>query len=489
MTVRRDLYLGVDVGTTGLKVAVVDGGGACRATGRAEYALDAPRDGWAEQPAEAWWQAFEAALSQALASLDGRRIAALSVVGQGPTAVAVDKAGRPLRPAITWADRRSAEEAVWLSRALGDTEVNIEFEVLPRIIWIRNHEPEVMARVRWFFQPFDYLAFALTGEPVTVWPLPSLPPWTDSALDAAGLDRTLFPERSLPPGKVIGPVRPQLASRLGLSPDALVVSGTVDAFSHWVGVDLAQQGRLLDIGGTSEGVSLASDERLHDPQWRVFPLPNLFGRGWIVGGAMSNSGGLLDWAVRILRDRDVSRASLLDEIERIPPGSGGVLALPYFQGERTPIYDAAARGCFLGVTMKHGVPHLARALLEGVAFGLRQIMEILDELGGHTSEITVSGGTAHAAIWNRIKADVTAKPVRVPVMKDSGVLGAAILARSAAAGIPLTEASREMVAYAEVIQPDPNRVAEYDRIFPQFLELYEEVKDAFQRLATLTLSS
>lgn len=484
-----DLVLGVDLGTTGFKAGAFDAEGHLVAAGKVEYALDRPRVAWAEQPAERWWEAFELVLSQIRENVDTRLIRAISVAGQSPTVVPVGPDGAALRPAITWADRRAVAQAAWMTETLGAGFVSIEFESLPRILWIRDNEPEVFGRTAAFLQSYEYLAFRLTGAAVTIEPLDGLPSWTDDRLERLGLERTRFPARTVGAGRVIGTVRPAVAEAIGLHPEAQVVSGTVDAFAHWIGVNLSSHGQLSNIGGTSEGVAFASDAPLTDPRHRVFRMRSPFGAGWVIGGAMSNSGGLLDWAVAKLGGPRADHDSVLAAIARVRPGSEGLIALPYFRGERTPIYDANARGCFFGVTAEHGPEHLGRALLEGVAFGLRQVVGILSDIGGDVERVVISGGTARAAAWNRIKADVLGKPVHVPSVTDSGVLGAAILARAAVSDEPLSHVAQRMVHDREVIEPDAKNTAVYDQTYPLFLELYERLKEPYRRLAELSPSA
>jgi len=481
---QRDVFLGVDVGTTGLKVGAFDESGKLLYLGNSSYGVSQPRAGWVEQDARAWLTAFEDALAQVLRHVDGRRVVAICPVGQSPTVVPVDSAGEPLRPAITWADSRAAEQAGRLSEATG-AYVNVEFEALPRVMWVRDAEPATYAATRWFFQASDFLSYHLTGTPVTFLPHQDFAPWTDQRLTAAELDLARFPETALSPGRPVGELAPVVADRLGLDPRAVVVSGTVDAFAHWVGVDLSRAGRLCNVGGTSEGANLSWDARLSDPEHRVFNLPSPFGHGWIVGGSMSNGGSLLDWAVRSLFGHDATRSQVLAAVAAVPSGSQALLALPYLLGERTPIYDADARGAFVGLGHEHGPAHLTRALLEGAAFGLRQIIEVLESLGGVVDDIAVSGGTSRAAVWNRIKADVTGRPVRVPEVHDAGVLGAAMLARSAVRRQPLDAVAREMARFAEVIEPDPVASAIYDDTYPLFTDIYRRMHESFEGLARL----
>lgn len=478
-----DLFLGVDVGTTGLKVGAFNESGEQLASGSARYSLSRPRAGWVEQDANDWLTAFEEALGQVLKRVDGKRVRALCPVGQSPTVVPVDAEGRPVRPAITWADARAAEQARQLSTASG-SYVNVEFAVLPRIMWLRDSEPDSFANTRWFFQAADFLSYHLTGKAVIFSADPQLAPWTDDSLAAANLDPYRFPP-TVSPGEIVGQLAPDVSERLGLNPKASLVSGTVDAFAHWIGVDLSRPGRVCNIGGTSEGANMSWPEPLNDPQHRLFTLPSPFGSGWVVGGSMSNGGSVLDWAVGSLFGSPATREQVLDAVSGVTAGSQGLVALPYLLGERTPIYDLDARGVFLGLGHEHGAAHLTRALLEGVALGLRQIIELIESLGGSVDDIVVSGGTSNASVWNRIKANVTGKPVKVPTVHDSGVLGAAMLARSAVSQAPLTSVATEMAHFSELIEPTAAESAVYDDIYPLFLDLYGRMREPFKELARL----
>ncbi len=521
-----DLYLGIDLGTTRLKVGAFDAQGKCHGLTHASYELDRPHPDWAQQDANAWWSAFTSALGRLGEGVELARVSALSIVGQGPTVVPVDEAGVPLRPAITWADRRSGPQAQWLSEKLR-TIVNPEFEVLPRVMWIRDEEAQVYARTRWFLQPYDFLSLRLTGKAVTVNFLQDVPPWTPERLEAAGLDPAKFPERTANLGDVVGTVAPGVAAELGFGPDVLVIAGTVDAFGHWIGSGLSEPGRLSNIGGSSEGVSLAWGEALPDPQHRVHSLPNPFGTGVVVGGAMSNSNNVLGWSAREIygekgksgaaagsyrglvegpsyytpagshrRSFGGARKALLEAVAGVPAGSSGVLALPYLAGERTPIYDPNARVTFAGIGPSTTSAHMARALLEGVAFGVRQIVEVFYELGGRVDEVVVTGGSASAGEWNRIKASVLGRPVRVPEVLDAGVLGAAIIARSGVEkpylefgleglALDLAGVAQEMVRLGEWVEPDEGAAKVYEELYPLYLELYAGVKGTLKGLASL----
>lgn len=479
--VDADVFIGVDVGTTALKVGAFDPAGNLLAFAGQRYAVDQPRADWVEQDARQWLSALDAALAEVLTKVDGQRVAAICPVGQSPTVVPAGADGQPLRPALTWADARAAAQADRLSEATGEY-VNVEFAVLPRALWVKDEEPLNYQATRWFFQAADFVSFHLTGEPVTFSPGPELAPWTADTISAAGLDPAKFPNRAVDPGTVVAQLTPAVAERFGLNPRAVVVSGTVDAFSHWIGVDLTHPGRVSNVGGTSEGVNAAWPTRLADPQFRLFALPSPFRTGWVVGGSMSNGGSLLDWAARSLFG-GAGHQDVLSAVAAVPAGANGLVALPYLLGERTPIFDRNARGVFFGVGREHGAAHLTRALLEGAALGLRQIVQVFESLGGQASEIAVSGGTARAGVWNQIKANATGLPVMVPEVHEAGVLGAAMLARAAVTGAPLTAVATEMARFQEPVLPDPARKAVYDDIYPLFLDLYGRMREPFQNLA------
>lgn len=476
-----DLYLGVDLGTSSLKLGVFDPSGAELAGGRATYPLLSARPGWAEQNADDWWRAFEDALAQARRTVDLARVRAVCVVAQSPTIVPVDAAGRATGPAITWADRRATAEAAWLGEKVG-TPVRVEFEALPRIMWLKRNEPDVYERTATFLQAYDYLPFRLTGSPITAYPHPRLRQWTPERLQAAELDQAKFPATAVPPGVIAGQVAPRVGAELGLAPDCVVASGTVDAFAHWIGVDATEQGRLCNIGGTSEGVSLCWPDPLPDPRFRVFGIPSPFGSGWLVGGSMSNGGSALDWALAAWHP-GVDREAALGAVASLPPGAEGLVMLPYLLGERTPVYSADARGALVGLGSQHRGEHVTRAVLEGVAFGIRGVIDVLEELGASVGSLATSGGTARVGVWNQIKADVTGRPVLVPRVKDSGVMGAAILAKAADTGAPLADVARALVRFERAYEPNQADAAVYDDLYPVFQGLYPALTGAFDRLA------
>lgn len=474
-------YIGVDLGTTQLKVGLFDASGRMLRTASERYPLESPAPDAAEQDANRWWQALCVCLRRVKTETeqagDGawERIGGIAVAGQGPTVVAVDEDGMPLRPALTWADRRCQAEAEELG-------VHAGYSALARILWIARHEQDVYQRTRFFFESYDYLAYRLTGEPVTISSLPGLEPWTDEQIEQAGLERSKFPDRHELLGVVIGPVTAKAADETGLPVGTPVVTGTVDAFAHWLGIGMTVPGRLCDIGGTSEGIGLAWNEPLTDYENGIFPMPNPAGEGWICGGSMSNGGSVLAWFRNSFYGPDTSFEDVLQEIAEVPAGADGLVALPYLMGERIPVADPLARACFFGVGREHGRAHFGRAALEGVAFGMRQIVEAITAAGGRVDHVVASGGATRSRLWTQIKADVLGHTVHVPAVTESGLLGAAILARAAVTGQPVASVTDDMVALAERFEPDPERHRRYDKLYPTYAALYSALKGEFQRL-------
>lgn len=485
-----ETYLGIDLGTTQLKVGLFDRKGRLLHMAAHGYPLTSPEPEAAEQDAGRWWEALLKALRDVRRQSDTaagiasnvqvvgawERIAAISVAGQGPTVVAVDSAGEPLRPALTWADRRCQPEADELG-------TNAGYSALARILWIARHDRDTYARTRWFFESYDYLTFRLTNEPVTIVSLPGLAPWNDQQIMQAGLDPDKFPSVQTLLGTVVGAVTEEAARVTGLRSGIPVVTGTVDAFAHWIGLGMNVHGRLCDIGGTSEGVGLSWPERLLDYENGIFPMPNPLGSGWVCGGSMSNGGSALAWFRDQFYAPTFSYETVLEDIAATPAGADGLIALPYLLGERIPVSDPLARACFFGVGREHGRAHFGRALLEGVAFGMRQVVDALEATGGNVDHVVASGGATRAQLWTQVKADVLGRSVHVPAVTESGLLGTAILARAAVTDRSVQDVADEMVVLEQRFDPIPEHKAVYDASYPTYAALYGALREQFHTLA------
>jgi xylulokinase len=468
--------LGVDLGTTRTKVGVVTDDGRLLGIGRVEQMSDVdPATGRAEQDPEAWWRGLGAAARAAFAAASqttGARIepAAICVTGHGPTLTAVSADGRPVRPAITWLDTRSRGELAELERASGVR--GWALGVLPAALWLERHEPTIASSVAWYCNSWEAISLRLCGEAATT----SVPGGTalpQDAAAAAGLDVARVP----PPveaGTLLGQLTGAAAEHLGLSEPIPVVAGLVDAFASFHGARMLAEGDAIDVGGAAGGIGVYSSRPIQVAGGFTTPAP--LAGVYSVGGAMAATGAALDWfAARILGGGE-SLELLIEEAATVPPGADGLVFLPYLAGERSPLWDPDARGAFVGLTLAHGRAHMTRAILEAAALALRHVATPILEAGLHVSAMRACGGPSRSDTWNRIKADVTGFPVEVPRVRETAIVGAAILAALGAGIHPdLRTAIGAMTSIERRFEPDATRQAVYDEVFEAYVGLHPAI--------------
>ncbi len=468
-----DGLLGVDVGTSGVKAGVVDLEGELVGFAQRPYPLvegDGP--GWFEQDAALWWSASRDAIREAVASARTTRVVGACIGGQGPSLVAVDERGEPLTNAIIWMDRRTEPERRAMSERAG-AEVSA-YSNLPKAMWLRVHRPDVYARTRWFLQSWDFVSYRLTGVAVAS-SFANNAVFPRALVDAGELDPAKFP-RVLVMGEPVASIRPDAARDLGLAPDVVVTSGVNDSTATVLGAGLVRRGLALDLGGTSGGIALIWDAALRGEGITVWPAPTP--GQWVCGGPFAAAGRALPWLMSVT-------GYAADEYERVerdaatvPAGADGCIFLPYLAGERTPIWDDGARGMFFGLTERHTRAHLARAVLEGVAFSLRHVADELRERGGVASELRITGGQSKVELWSRIKADVLGIPVVIPRVTEAAVLGDAILAAKGTGRAPdVTSAASRLVKERTRFTPDPANAATYEAAYRVYRELYPRLRD------------
>jgi xylulokinase len=479
-----DLVVGVDLGTSGVKAGVFDVEGRELARACVRHPTRAPGPDWAEQAPEDWWDACCRAAGEVSGRVDAARIRGACVVGLSPALVCLDLAGKPVRPAPIWCDRRAAREAEELVERLGPAAA---FGPLSQLLWLKRHEPRAYAATRCVLESFEYLALALTGEAVAIPPFGPGRSASDADVAAVGLDPGLFPDRACALGATIGPLTPAAARATGLPCGVPVVAGTIDSFAAWLGTATLDPGVACNTAGTTDGLAVVTSAPVADPRGRVHAVPHVVGGRWIAGGAMSSGGCTLDWFVRRFYDGvEGPYAAAERDAGSVPPGAGGLVVLPYVAGERAPINDPDARCVFFGIGAEHTRAHLARAVLESVAFAVRDVCEPLAELGASIDEVRVAGGGARSLVWSQIRADVLGRPVRVPEVPDSSLLGAAATAAAGAGLSPdLAAASRAMVSFRTLVEPDPERKAHYDELFELYRAIYAHMREDFARLAVL----
>ena len=477
MTADPRVLVAVDLGTSAAKAGVVAPDGRLRGFARVPYALlldGAP--GRAEQRPDAWWTALVRGIgvARAQAAVDGPvEPIAICVVGQGPTLVATAADGHALAPAITWLDRRAGHETSAAATAIGRQGWVVG--LLGRARLLAALRPEVAEGAAWLLSAWDHLAFRLTGVAVAALQDPT-EAITAAEARAAGLDERIAP----PParaGSVIGTLRSEPAAELGLPLDLPVVAGANDAIATFLGAGLTAAGQAIDTGGTSGGFGLYVERPVVvPPLWTgPAPLPGLH----YVGGAMAGTGRALDWLVDDALGGAATIAELLAEAATVPAGAAGLLFLPYLAGERWPLHDPAARGAFVGLTLRHRRAHLVRAVLEAAAFALRHVAAPAVAAGLPFTELRVTGGTAASRLWNQVKADVVGVEVVVPRVAEASVAGAAVLA---AVGVGLVADGRAgidaLVGVAERLAPSPDARAIYERLAPEYEDLHARLAPA-----------
>jgi xylulokinase len=457
--------VGVDVGTTAVKAVAISPSGDVLATAERSYPLSTPRPGWSEQDPDDWFRATEEALAELAVEPAG-----IGLSGQMHGLVALDAADRPLRPAILWNDQRTAaecaeiEERVGLERliALTGNRALTGFTA-PKLLWLRRHEPEVYARIEHVLLPKDYVRLRLAGERAidvadasgTLLFDVGARRWSDEVLDALELPRDWLPS-------------------VYECPHVPHMPGAGDQAAAALGVGIDAPGPVSVVLGTSGVVFAALPSFAADPEGRLHAFCHAVPGGWHAMGVMLSAAGSLRW----LRDAvGGSYEELVAEAKRWPPGVEGLVFLPYLAGERTPHADPDARGAFVGLSMRHDRGALVRAVLEGVAFGLRDSLELLRELGVVASAGRASGGGARSRLWLEIVASVLGIPLELTAVEEGSAYGAALLAGvSAGVFTDVHEAVATCVRVRERIDPDPVWANAYEGQYERFRALYPALR-------------
>ncbi len=508
------LLLGVDLGTTTAKAAVFDeDSGRVIASATREYPTHHPRPGWAEQDPADWWWAAASVIREALskAGVDPRSVQGVSVSSQRETVALVDGEGRPLGRAITWMDRRTVAQAEWIRERFGAEEIYRRTGLVvdptftaTKLLWLKEHGPEVLRRARWALQPKDYLVFRLTGRATTDVSVASRTmlfdirklEWADDLFEDMGLAdlRGLFPEPSHS-DEVVGEVTEEAARETGLAPGTPVVGGGGDRGCEVLGSGVLGPWMVEESTGTGSTTATTVDEPKLDPEMRVVLTAHVIRGRWSVEAGMSTAGAVLRWfrdqfahGESVLANLTRRRAyEYLDmEAEYVPPGSNGLVVVPFFAGARAPRWWPRAKGLIFGLTVYHTRAHVFRALMEGIAYEIRRILEVLGELGIRSEEIRLLGGGGKTPTWARIKADVTGRRVALLEFLDAALVGDAILA-GVGTGVlrDYEEGVERFVRVREVIDPDPARVKVYDQYYRLYERLVGAVRDFYGELDRL----
>lgn len=485
--------IGIDTSTTATKAQLVDSFGAVVAVVASEYSYETPVALWSEQEPELWWTATKAAVSEVLATANvrGDEVAAIGLTGQMHGLVLLDDNGKVLRPSILWNDQRTGAECDEIRERVGKARLisitgndALTGFTAPKILWVRNNEPEIFEKAGHVLLPKDYVRLRLTGEYASdraggagtiLFDLKTRT-WSDEVLADLDLERSLFPD-TYEGHEVTGIVTTEAAAATGLAAGTPIVAGAGDQAANGVAVGAIDPGVVGLSLGTSGVVFTATDQPSIEPEGRLHAFCHGVADRWHFMGVMLSAAGSLRW----FRDTvapSVDFADLSAAAGAVPAGSEGLLFLPYLTGERTPHSDPLARGAFVGLTVRHARDHMTRSVLEGVSFGLRDCFELIRATGGaDLTEVRASGGGTRSSLWRQILADVLNAEVRTVATAEGAAQGAAMLA---AVGAGWFDSAQE--ASAAWLRLDPPTAPGAD--VPAYSEIYESYRDLYPALAT-----
>jgi len=489
--------LGIDTSTTATKAVLVDEAGAVVGEASAEYGYETPHPLWAEQDAGLWWTATVDAITAVLAQtgITGTQIAAIGLTGQMHGLVLLDDSDTPLRPAILWNDQRTAVECDEMRETIGKQRLiattgndALAGFTAPKILWVRNNEPDVFERARHVLLPKDFVRLRLTGEHAmdraggagTVLFDLAARDWSSEILADLDLDPAWFPPTFEGPD-VTGTITAEAASLTGLAEGTPVMAGGGDQAANAVGVGAVREGVAALSLGTSGVVFVSTDAPQIEPGGRLHAFCHAVPDKWHLMGVMLSAAGSLRWFNDALAP-DVPVEELVASAEDIPAGSEGLLFLPYLSGERTPHPDPLARGAFVGLTVRHTRAHMVRAVLEGVAFGLRDSLDLVRQAGVAVDQVRASGGGTRSPLWRQILADVLDAEVVTLGTSEGAAYGAAVLS---AVGVgwhdSVGSATESWVQLKERTDPGLDR-GQYEEGHQLYRALYPALQPTFGSL-------
>lgn len=502
--------LGLDVSTTGAKALLIDQKGSVVASATTEYPLSTPRPLWSEQDPADWWRGCCSSIRSVLhkAGAKGHDVRSVGLTGQMHGLVLLDSAGQVLRPAILWNDQRTGEQCSEITSRVGGLDRLLDLtgnQVLPgftapKIIWVQQNEPKTYERTAHILLPKDYVRYLLTGECATEVSDASGTSlfdvahrrWSPQMLQALDIPPDWLPRCTESP-EVSGQISRAAAEATGLQTGTPVVGGGGDQAAQAVGSGIVTPGIISVTSGTSGVVFAHSETFAVEAQGRLHAFCHAVPGKWHLMGVMLSAGGSLRWFRDSLGEPERTTARLIEddpynvltrEAALAPPGSDGLLFLPYLTGERTPYADPQARGAFVGLTVRHNKSHLIRAVLEGVSFGLRDSLELVKGLGVPVEQVRASGGGARSLLWRQIQADVFDTELVLVNVTEGAAYGAALLA-GVGAGVfsSVQEAVAQTVHVTERTVPIAENVARYARLYQSYRNLYPALRPTFLALS------
>ena len=500
------LLLGIDIGTSACKVAILDLQGNVISQATKEYRVYYPASGFVEQNPNEWWESVCAAIKESIMSskIDAGQIAGIGIDGQSWSVIPINKKGDVLNNTPIWMDTRAADICKETVNRLGADRIfglsGNSFEPTystPKILWFKKNMPDVYNSTYKFLQSNSFIAFKLTGQISQDlsqgYGIHSFNmnegKWEDSFCEELGFDREKLPE-IYQCHHVIGEVTGEAAAQTGLVKGVPVVAGGLDASCGTLGAGVIKVGQTQEQGGQAGGMSICLNSSIGHPKLILsfHVVPKL----WLLQGGTVGGGGAIKWFKQELgaveemeaRARGSNPFKVMDEeAEKIPVGSEGLIFLPYMAGERSPLWDKNAKGVFFGLGYNKTRAHMIRAVMEGCAFALQHNMKTAEEIGVGVEELVAMGGAANSRLWTQIKADITGKTIRVPTSDTATTLGAAILA-GVGTGLykSFEQAVRDTIVITRTHEPDMQAHARYKNNYEIYIELYEKLKDTMQKI-------
>ena len=483
-----NILLSIDIGTSACKAIAFDPDGHVLASETVPYGTEYPHADWAQQNPDDWWSAACSATKRITSQLDVGCIACVGIDGQSWSAVAVDEQGQVLCPTPIWTDTRAREECDEMRRVMPEEDwFNLDMNplqpgyTLPKILWYKHHWTDAYEKARWILQSNSFIVYRLTGRAtqdvsqgygLQCFRMRS-GEWDLDVLERLGIRSSLLPEL-LPSSAIAGSVTSSAAFQTGLREGTPVIAGGLDAACATLGVGVIHSGQTQEQGGQSGGMSLCTDVCTGDP--RLILGYHVVPGCWLLQGGTTGGGGAMKW-LRQLICPELSFEEMSTLAQTVPPGSDGLIFLPYLRGERSPIWNPDAKGVFFGMTYAHTRAHMIRSVMEGTACALRHNIETADEAGGRVDLLRAMGGSANSLVWTQIKSDITGKIIEVPSSDTATCLGAALLS-GVAVGIyrDFSEAVSRTVSVQRTHQPDPSNQSVYETVYKNYLELYQRLE-------------
>jgi len=485
-------YIGVDLGTSALKLVMMNSKGELVKSVSKEYPLYFPRSGWSEQKPTDWFLAVKEGLKELAASAD-EKIGGISFGGQMHGLVILDKDDNVLRPAILWNDGRSTEETDYLNNVIGKEKLskltaNIAFAgfTAPKILWVKENEPELFAKISKIMLPKDYISYMLSGSFATDYSDASgmllldvkNKKWSSEMIEICGISENMLP-KLFESFEVVGDIKPELAKELGLNEDIKIIAGAGDNAAAAIGTGTVGEGACNISLGTSGTIFISSQNFGVDKYNALHSFAHSDGKYHLMGCMLSAASCNKWWMEDILKTKDFSKEQ--ENIDNL--GENKVFFLPYLMGERSPHNDPAARGTFIGMSMDTRREDMTLAILEGVIFGLRDSLEVARSLGIEIKKTMICGGGAKSALWKKLVANIMNVEVEVPVSEEGPGFGAAILAAVGCNEYESVEAAtKSIIKIKERIQPEPELVAKYEKKYQKFRKIYPALKGIFKEI-------